>query len=63
MAEANKLNKVGKNEFNFDFEIITIDRRLLQGVDFFTDPNFGQKIAVFTYSNIPPSAIVKQEKL
>lgn len=63
MNEATKKNITGKNTFNYDFEIITIDRRRIKDVDFFTDPNFGRKIAVFTYSNIPPSAIVKQEKL
>lgn len=63
MKQANKQNVIGRNNYNYDFEIITIDRRLLNNVDFFIDPNFGENIAVFTYSNIPPSAIVKQEKL
>lgn len=63
MKQANKQNMIGRNNYNYDFEIITIDRRLLNNVDFFIDPNFEENIAVFTYSNIPPSAIVKQEKL
>lgn len=63
MNEANKQNITGNNTFNQDFVIITIDRKKLNNVDFFTDPNFNAKIAAFTYSNIPPNAIVKTEKL
>ena len=37
--------------------VITVDRDRCPDTRFFTDPNFDNGIAVFTYENIPPSAI------
>lgn len=63
IGESNKKNMIGDNAYNNDFEIITVDRNLIPDIKFFTDPNFTLKLGVFTYSNIPPSAVVKREKL
>lgn len=63
MAQANKKNNIGNGKFNNNYKIITIDRNKLRDTTFFTDPNFGNKIAVFTYSNIPPTAITNCEDL
>jgi len=63
MKEAKKRNRVDKNTFNNDFKIITIDRTKCPDITFFTDPNFEEKIAVFTYSNVPTSAVIKCEDL
>lgn len=47
MKEARKKNMTGKNTFNNDFEIITIDRSLINNVDFFLRPEFSKKNCSF----------------
>lgn len=63
MAQAGKINRSGQGNFNRNYKILKIDRNLLQNVDFYTDPNFPHNVAVFTYNNIPPTAIVNCEDL
>ena len=63
MKEAGKRNRISKNSFNNDFKIITIDRNKCDKITFYTDPNFSKNIAVFTYDNVPPSAIIRCEDL
>lgn len=63
MIEAKKINIKGKNKFNYDFKVLTIDTDKTQNLELYTDPNFGNKIAVFTYNNIPPTAIVRCDDL
>ena len=52
-----------KQDRNSPSQILTIDREQCQGVTFFTDPNFDNELAIFTYDNIAPSAIIKCEDL
>lgn len=63
LEESNKKNKINSKSFNKDFKVITIDRKKCGDVAFFADPDFDGDIAVYTYENIPPSAIVKCEDL
>lgn len=63
MQESMKQNDNGKNPTNNDFKIIIVDRNKCNNTIFFTDPNFDKQIAVFTYNNIPPSAIIRCEDL
>lgn len=63
MHEASKINIKGKNEFDYNFKVLTIDTDKIQNLELYTDPNFDNKIAVFTYNNIPPTAIVRCDDL
>lgn len=63
MEQSEKENKINSHSSNNDFKVITIDIEKCGDVTFFTDPNFDYNIAVYTYENIPPSAIVKCEDL
>lgn len=63
LEESNKKNKINSKSFNKDFKVITIDRKKCGDVAFFADPDFDGDIAVYTYENIPPSAILKCEDL
>lgn len=56
-----KKNKSDKDFFNQNFNLITVDLERCPNVKFFTNPNFENKRAIFTYENIPPTAIVKCE--
>ena len=63
MKKAGKENRIGPNFSNYNFKIITIDRHKCDDVQFYTDPNFSNNIAVFTYDNVPPFAIIGCEDL
>lgn len=62
MKKAKKRNREGMYTFNDDFKAITVDVSKCPKVPFYSDHNFEDDgIAVFTYCNIPPSAIVSCE--
>lgn len=63
MMESGKENRLPGGGWNSDFTIISVDVARTGGAEFFTDPNFADWNAVFTYSNIPPSAIAACEPL
>lgn len=63
MDEAKKINIKGKNKFDYNFKVLTIDTDKTPNLELYTDPNFDNKIAVFTYNNIPPTAIVRCDGL